>query len=106
MKLYYYELHESYSSNPISLTIKEVECEEKPSTYRLTPGQGCFCSMVKKDDIGRILGTWGTHMFLLENDIAKAASIFIMKKESELKKVEEKVNKFKADIEVLKNITN
>lgn len=97
MKLY---LFRASNWGEPQLKMEEFEVEERPKTYV------CTGRRFKKEDIGHVSGYDSDECMLLENNPSKACEIFLVRKEYELKRAEEKVKRKKAEIEMLKKYIN
>lgn len=99
MKLYFYIL-DTYGRNPKGLYVKECEAEEKPRTYkavdRAFPN---YCSMARKDDVGRI--TDYDRMFLTEPNFEYAKKVFRNRAEREIADKLEEIEKIKAELKII-----
>lgn len=79
------------------LTMEEFEVEEKPKSYV------CNGRRFNKDNIGHVSGYSNDECLLLENNPSKACEILLIQKEKELREIEERLSRKKAEIENLKN---
>ena len=93
MKLYLFST--SNWTEP-KLTVEEFEVEEKVKSYV------CKGRRFNKSNIGHVSGYSNNECLLLEKDAAKAASILLMQKESELEVIKIKYDKKRAEIDNLK----
>lgn len=99
MKLYFYTL-DTYGDSPKGLYVEECEAEEKPRTYkavdRAFPN---YCSMVRKDNVGRI--TDYDRMFLTEPNFEYAKKVFRNRAEREITDKLEEIEKIKAKLKII-----
>ena len=99
MKLYYYTL-DTYGESPKGLCVKECEAEEKPKTYkavdRAFPN---YCSMVRKDKVGRI--TDYDCLFLTEPNFEYAKEVFRNKVERRIADKLEEIEELKAELKII-----
>lgn len=100
MKLHFYIFEGIYGSNP-KLTYSECEVVEKPKTYKPINKfpHGYYNSLIRKEDIGHLIGYHNEVLVLEEKDDNKAKEIFahyferaIDSKKNEIDKLEEKLN--------------
>ena len=87
-------------------TEKEIECEEKPAIYRINFDQHCYYRVVRKDQIGTVLGTFEEDVFLIEKDISKAASILLESQKRKFERKEKELEKIKDKIAYLETVAN
>lgn len=99
MKLYFYTL-DTYGDSPKGLYVEECEAEEKPRTYkavdRAFPN---YCSMVRKDNVGRI--TDYDRMFLTEPNFEFAKEAFRNRAERRIANKLEEIEKLKAELKII-----
>ena len=87
MYLYCFDL-DCYASR-LEITNKQVEVEEKESTYKVLNGSH-YKRLVKKENIGKF-GTYGDSVFLLEDDLEKCKKLLKGKYQEENKKLEKRI---------------
>lgn len=99
MKLYFYIL-DTYGRNPKGLYVEECEAEEKPKTYkavdRAFPN---YCSMARKDKVGRITD-YGC-LFLTEPNFEYAKEAFRNRVEGRIADKLEEIKKLKAELKII-----
>ena len=99
MKLYFYIL-DTYGRNPKGLYVKEYEAEEKPKTYkavdRAFPN---YCSIARKDDVGRI--TNFNCLFLTEPNFEYAKEVFRKRTERRITRKLKEIEELKAELKII-----
>ena len=82
MKAYLFCLNKKLDGR-ILIRKKEMEVDEKPKTYYYEKERRVF----KKEDIGIVSGLFWDECFLLEDDISKAASAFVVEYVNDIEKL-------------------
>ena len=99
MKLYFYTL-DTYGNSLKGLYVEECEAEEKPKTYKAVDGVfPNYCSVAKKDDVGRI--TNYNCLFLTEPNFEYAREVFRKRTEGRIADKLEEIEKLKAELKII-----
>lgn len=99
MKIYIYEFYRIINS-------AEAEVVEKPNTYRSADGKDIpllYRRIMKKDDVGHLVGYDGNKVFYLEPNEKAARELFASKVRVNLKAARSNVETYEEQLKYLEN---
>lgn len=97
MTIYKYIFHRN------ELKVSEMEADNRTGGYVIKRGKA-VCPFIKRNDIGKAIGTNLKHVYLLKRDDALAVEAFIRYKRRNLERLQKDEERLRRDISILEKL--